>query len=98
MLAIWGYSRKTLRRACIRFVLQCDHSARKAAEEQGIIVCGDGMSILIVLRFAVPQRISAGIAKDTKSVLSREWRFWTRALVVRRAAGGDHGAATGLSL
>ena len=79
-------------------MLQNDRSARKAAEEQGIIVCRDRMSILIVLLLAVIRQISAGIAKDTKSVLSRGWRLWTRALGVRRAAGGDQGAATGLSL
>ena len=84
--------------ACIRFVLQGYYSARKAAEEQGIIVRGDRMSILIVLRFAAPRRISAGFFKDTKSVFDRVWCLRARALGVRRAAGGDHGAATGLSL
>ena len=74
--------------ARIRFVLQSDHSARKAAEEQGITVRGDGVSILIVLRLAVLRRLSAGFFKDTKSVFGRVWCLRARvtAFAVRRAA------------
>ena len=69
-------------------MLQIDRSARKAAEEQGIIVRGDGASILIVLQLAVLRRLSAGIAKDTKSVFDRVWCLRARvtAFAVRRAA------------